>query len=96
MTKVPNLPFSDRLNFCLEHNLITFLNPVKIDDEINIIAITYDLIHELKKKIPQISSLNEIAAIIEGFEYGQKRINGKNIRIAYGTKTQLLNFLWME
>src|SRR5215217_3285000 len=56
---VPNLPFSDRLNFCLKHNLIPFLNPVKIDDEINIIGITYDLIHELKKKIPQISSLNE-------------------------------------
>ena len=62
----------------------------------NMIVITSDLIHELKKKIPQISSLNEIAAIIEGFEYGQKRINGKNIRIAYGTKKQLLDFLWME
>ena len=94
--EVPNLPFSDRLNFCLKHNLIPFLNPIKIDDETNMIAITYDLIHELKKKIPQISSLNEIAAIIEGFEYGQKRINEKNIRIAYGTKKQLLDFLWMD
>ena len=58
--QVPNLPFSDRLNFCLKHNLIPFLNPIKIDDERSMIAITYDLIHELKKKIPQISSLNEI------------------------------------
>jgi hypothetical protein len=99
---VPNLPFSSRLNFCLDNKLIPFLNPVitsnkdSNDDEITIIIITSDLIHELKKKIPQISSLNEVAAIIEGFEYGQKRINGKNIRTVFGTKKQLLDFLWME
>ena len=94
--EVPNLPFSDRLNFCLKHDLIPFLNSVTIDGKKSMIAITSDLIHELKKKISQISSLHEVAAIIEGFEYGQKKINGKNIRTAYGTKTQLLNFLWME
>jgi len=43
-------------------------------------SIKKSFIHELKKKIPQISSLNEISTIIEGFEYGQKRINEKNIR----------------
>ena len=97
---VPNLPFSSRLNFCLDHNLIPFLNSVstnnKDSNDNEIIIITSDLIHELKKKIPQISSLNEIAAIIEGFEYGQKRINGKNIRTVFGTKNQLLDFLWLE
>ncbi|HSF49621.1 MAG TPA: hypothetical protein VLA74_02575 [Nitrososphaeraceae archaeon] len=96
---VPNLPFSSRLNFCLDHKLIPFLNPVTTNNKNSNdekIIITSDLIHELKKKIPQISSLNEIAAIIEGFEYGQKRINGKNIRTVFGTKNQLLDFLWLE
>jgi hypothetical protein len=82
--------------------LIPFLNVVNTSNKDNnkelLILITSDLTHELKKKIQQISSLNEVAAIIEGFEYGQKRINGngKNNRTAYGTKKQLLDFLWME
>jgi hypothetical protein len=94
--EVPNLPFSNRLDFCLKHNLIPFLNPIKINDEKNMIAITSDLVHELKKKIPQISSLSEVGAIIDGFEYGQKRIGEKNIRVVYGTKKQLLDFLGVE
>lgn len=61
-----------------------------------LIAITSDLIHELKQKISHISSLNEIASIIDGFTYGQKQIGGKNTKIAYGTKNDLLNFLGME
>ena len=97
---IPNLPFSGRLNFCLDNKLIPFLNSVNTSNKDNyketLILITSDLVHELKKKISQISSLNEVAAIIEGFEYGQKRVNGKNIRTVYGTKKQLLDFLWME
>lgn len=92
---VPNLPFSSRLNFCLEYNLIPFLNLIKID-KINLIAITSDLIHELKNKIPQISSLNEIASIINGFKSGQKRIGGNNVRTAYGANIEFLDFLGME
>ena len=80
--------------------MIPFLNSVNTSNKDNynetLILITSDLVHELKKKISQISSLNEVAAIIEGFEYGQKRVNGKNIRTVYGTKKQLLDFLWME
>ena len=97
---IPNLPFSSRLNFCLDNKLIPFLNSVNTSNKDNyketLILITSDLVHELKKKISQISSLNEVAAIIEGFEYGQKRVNGKNIRTVFGTKNQLLDFLWME
>jgi len=46
-----------------------------------LIAITSVLIHELKQKISQISSLNEIASIIDGFTYGQKQIGGKNTKL---------------
>ena len=97
---IPNLPFSSRLNFCLDNKLIPFLNSVntsnKDSNKETLILITSDLVHELKKKISQISSLNEVASIIKGFEFGQKRVNGKNIRTVYGTKKQLLDFLWME
>ena len=96
---IPNLPFSGRLNFCLDNKLIPFLNSVNTSNKDNyketLILITSDLVHELKKKISQIC-LNEVAAIIEEFEYGQKRVNGKNSRTVYGTKKQLLDFLWME
>ena len=47
--EVPNLPFSSRLNFCLEHNLIPFLNPVTIKDEKSMIVITSDLIYDIKR-----------------------------------------------
>ena len=62
----------------------------------HIILITSDLIHELKKKIPQISSLNEVPQSLRALNMDKRRINGKNIRTAYGTKKQLLDFLWME
>ena len=75
------------------NNLISFLNPIKVKDGTNLIAITSDLISELKQKIPEISSLPEIANIIEGFEYGQRKIGGKNAKTAYGTINQLLDFL---
>lgn len=94
-TEVPNLPFSDRLRFCLEHHLIPFLNTATIDGKI-MIVITSDIIHDIKNKIPSISSLNEIARMIDGFEYGQKKIGGRNVRTAFGTKNQFLDFLWME
>jgi len=61
-----------------------------------VIVITSDVIHDIKNKIPSISSLNEIARMINGFEYGQKKICGRNVRAAYGTKNQFLDFLWMK
>jgi hypothetical protein len=76
-TEVPNLPFSHRLNFCLKHNLIPFLNKTKDAREI---IITSDIMHELKQfKIDySVSSLAEISRIISGFEYGQKKLGGRN------------------
>ena len=91
-----DIPFESRLAFCLYNNLIPFLNPIKVKDGTNLIAITSDLINELKQKIPEISSLPEISSIIEGFEYGQKRIGGKNAKTVYGTVNQLLDFLGLR
>ena len=68
-----NQPFDFRLNFCLENNLIPFLNTNSNGE----IIITSDLIQELKNhRIYGISSLQEVSNIIDGFEYGQKKLVG--------------------
>ena len=94
--EIPNLPFSNRLDFCLENNLIPFLNHTKIVNGTNILVITSDLIHDIQSKILSISSLNEVSQLIDGFEYGQKKLAGRNVRAAYGSKKQFLDFLGME
>ena len=94
-TEVPNLPFSHRLNFCLQHRLIPFLNPAIKETEI---VITSDLMQELRRlKLDCcISSVAEIARIIPGFEYGQKKLGRRNVRAAYGNKLKLIEFLAVE
>lgn len=94
-----DVPFDFRFEFCLNKNLIPFFNPIKTKAAgggTNLIAITSDILNELKQKIPEISSLSEIASIINGFEYGPKRMGGRVLRIACGTKKQLLDFLEMN
>jgi len=88
-----NQPFDYRLNFCLENNLIPFLNTNSNGD----IIITSDLIQELKNhRIYGISSLQEVSNIINGFEYGQKKLAGRNVRAAFGSKIQFSKFLIFE
>jgi hypothetical protein len=67
--EVPNLPSSYRLNFCLQHRLIPFLNPAIKETEI---VITSDLMTELRRLRLDccISSVAEVATMIPGFEYG--------------------------
>ncbi|HET6716033.1 MAG TPA: hypothetical protein VFG90_02800 [Nitrososphaeraceae archaeon] len=85
-----NQPFDFRLNFCLENNLIPFLNPNSNGD----IIITLDLIQELKNhRIYGISSLQEVSNIINGFEYGQKKLVGRNVRAAFGSRIKFSEFL---
>ena len=91
-----DIPFKTRLRFCLKNDLIPFLNLIKAKDETELIIITSDIINELKQKVPEISSLNEVSSIIKGFTYGQKRIGVKILRTAYGTEENLLDFLAME
>ena len=85
----------------LDDKLIPFLNSYDIGSDNDkerrtLITITSDIINELKYKIPNISSLNEIGRIIDGFQYGQKKVGGRNVRTAFGTNIQLLDFLGME
>jgi hypothetical protein len=93
--EVPNLPFSYRLNFCLQHRLIPFLNPAIKGTEI---VITSDLMTELRRLRLDccISSVAEVATMIPEFEYGQKKLGGRNVRAAYGQKLKFIEFLGLE
>jgi len=73
--EVSNLPFSYRLNFCLEHRLIPFLNRGVIDSNTECIVLKSDLMHEIRRQNLEsaIPSLIEIAKIIPGFLNMDKR-----------------------
>lgn len=97
--QVPNLPFSHRLNFCLTHRLIPFLNRGVINEGQNEgIILTSDLMQEVRKlKLDSyISSLVEISRMIPGFEYGPKKLGKNTVRAAYGSKIEFLEFLNVE
>lgn len=89
-----NQPFEFRLDFCLKNNLIPFLSINKNDG----IIITSDLIQDLKiNRINTIASLHEVSVMIDGFQYGQKKIGGKkNVKAASGSRIQFLEFLGLE
>lgn len=89
-----NQPFDFRLNFCVAHNLIPFINTNSNGE----IIITSGLIQELKNhRIYGISSLQEISNIIDGFEYGQKKLGkNRNLRVAYGSRIQFSEFMMFE
>jgi hypothetical protein len=90
--------FTDRLDFCLQHKLIPFLNLLNNVDKEQEVVITTDLMHELRQlKVDwSISSLTEVAGIIPDFKYGQKKRGGKNVRAAYGSKEKFIEFLDAE
>jgi hypothetical protein len=72
--------------------LIPFLSTNKNNE----IIITSDLIQELKiNRINTIASLQEVSTMIDGFQYGQKKIGGgkKNVKAAYGSRSQFIDFL---
>lgn len=85
-----SIQFEDRLDFCLENKLIPFLN----QNEKSEVIITSDLIQELRRnKIESFSNLVDVSKMIDGFEYGQKKIGGKNLRATYGPKNEFLTFI---
>jgi hypothetical protein len=73
--------------------LIPYLSTNKNDE----IIITSDFIQDLKiSKINTIASLQEVSTMIDGFEYGQKKIGEENVKAAYGSRIHFLEFLRLE
>jgi len=54
--------------------------------------------HEIRQlKVDwSISSLTEVAKFIPDFKYDQKKIDGRNVRAAYGLKEKFIEFLDAE
>ena len=83
-------PLSHRLGFCLTNNLIPYMN---INDKSELL-ITSDIIQELRRnKVDSISSLAELSTIVDDFQYGQKKLAGKNLRTASGSLGVFMQFL---
>jgi hypothetical protein len=78
-----------KLKFCLKNNLIPYLHKV---DGFNI-ALTVDIMNDIKQfNIENITSLADLGLIL-GFDYVNKRFNGKKMRFLEGSIGNLTTFL---
>ena len=78
-----------KLEFCLDNHLIPYLHKV---DEFNI-AITVDIMNDVKQfNLENITSLEDLGSIL-GIDYVNKRFNGKKMRLLEGFKGSLVRFL---
>jgi hypothetical protein len=89
--------FHMRFNFCCEKKLIPSISLINGDQTVVIFS---DIMKELRNPrsgidSSEIASLQELANTI-GLEYGQKWLNGKNTKVAYGKRVKFINFLGSE
>ena len=86
-----------RFSFCCYNGLIPSIN---LMDKGQTVVIFSSIMKELHKpglgmETSEIASLNELAISI-GLDYGQKWLNGKNTKVAYGNVAHLISFLDSE
>ena len=89
--------FDMRFNFCCEKKLIPSISLINGGHTVVIFS---DIMKELlnpKSGIDssEIASLQELANTI-GLEYGQKWLNGRNTKVAYGDMAKFIGFLDSE
>ena len=80
---------SERLEFCLENELIPFFQKMKGD-----IIITHDILDEInnRNRIENITSLKDVGLQL-GLEYKSRYINNKKMRVLCGPLDKLLKFI---
>ncbi len=85
-----DLEMTDKLHYCLKNMLVPFISQTK-DSKI---IITVDIMKELKKNqsIENLSSLKDLGAQL-GFEYSNKYVNGKRMRVLEGTRDVFVKFM---
>jgi hypothetical protein len=90
--------FDARIKHCLTYRTVPFLlEHYNTKTDKTDIVITYNIIPELlKRKIPNITSLSVLANEIPGFRYGLVKINGKPMKVAYGSHDDFRDFLSCE
>jgi hypothetical protein len=89
--------FHMRFNFCCEKQLIPSITLINRSQTVVIFS---DIIKELRNPksgidSSEVASLQELANTI-GLEYGQKWLNGKNTKVAYGEMSKFISFLDSE
>jgi hypothetical protein len=80
---------TERLDYCLKHELISFLHDMK-----GHIIITHSIFDEInvKNRIENITSLKDIGLQL-GLEYTSRYINNKKMRVLTGPLDKLLKFI---
>ena len=89
--------FSMRFNFCCDKELIPSITLIHGGHTVVIFS---DIMKELRNPksgidSSEIASLQELANTM-GLEYGQKWLNGKNTKVAYGDMAKFISFLNSE
>jgi hypothetical protein len=88
--------FIDRVRFCVENKIISYIDQYTSKNGESMICITSSILKELNKKRVgngSINTLRDIANEIPSFTYGTRMIGGKSVKAAYGSKTSFDYFI---
>ena len=82
-------PLSEKVQYCLSNNLISFLHKT----ENGLMLVTIDIMKELKShNIENMTSLKDIGALLQ-FKYTNKNFGGKKMRVLEGKIDYFVKFL---
>jgi hypothetical protein len=90
-----NIDFRVRLNFCLANKLIPYLHEFQ-NEEYEGINISHDILTGLHKEIEHlegITTMEDLAKELPGFEYKPKKVNKQTRRVLSGRRSDFLAFL---
>jgi hypothetical protein len=93
---VTNPEFTDRLEFCLSHGVIPYIVKQTYKNGEENVCITTPILKEIfKKKVGNnnLKTLRDIANEIPNFEYGNRTICGRSVKMVFGSKQQFVDFL---
>ena len=87
------MDINSKLDYCLNNKIIPFISVL---DEHTLI-ITIDIMKELKmnQSIENLTGLKDVGEQI-GFNYVNKTVNGKKMRVLEGTKEDFVKFINTE
>ena len=91
-----SIDFITRLNFCLNNKLIPYLHAHKRKDNTEEVRISHDILAALNRKIDHlegITTMEDLAKELPGFEYINGKIGPKSGRILAGKRSDFIAFL---
>ena len=89
-----DLDLGRKLDRCLNQRLVPYLHKHVSRSKIFEVAVTHDIIRELKRsKISNASTMQALAREIPNFKYGPLKLNGDTVRVVHGPYDDFVNFL---